>query len=72
MERAGCAGGNERAGCLLPVSVADCLQRASTSYTPEGWMRRVSQTAAGVVLFRNGGEARRYLLMRSALTRRSI
>ena len=35
-------------------------------------MRRVSQTAAGVVLFRNGGEARRYLLMRSALTRRPI
>ena len=35
-------------------------------------MRRVTQTAAGVVLFRNGGEARRYLLMRSALTRRPI
>jgi 8-oxo-dGTP pyrophosphatase MutT (NUDIX family) len=35
-------------------------------------MRRVSQTAAGVVLFRNGGETRRYLLMRSALTRRPI
>lgn len=35
-------------------------------------MRRVSQTAAGVVLFRNGGEQRRYLLMRSALTRRPI
>jgi 8-oxo-dGTP pyrophosphatase MutT (NUDIX family) len=35
-------------------------------------MRRVSQTAAGVVLFRTGGEARRYLLMRSALTRRPI
>ena len=35
-------------------------------------MRRVSQTAAGVVLFRNGGDERRYLLMRSALTRRPI
>ncbi|HEU0299875.1 MAG TPA: NUDIX domain-containing protein [Longimicrobium sp.] len=35
-------------------------------------MRRVTQTAAGVVLFRDGGEARRYLLMRSALTRRPI
>jgi 8-oxo-dGTP pyrophosphatase MutT (NUDIX family) len=35
-------------------------------------MRRVSQTAAGVVLFRNGGGPRRYLLMRSALTRRPI
>lgn len=35
-------------------------------------MRRVSQTAAGVVLFRTGGESRRYLLMRSALTRRPI
>ena len=35
-------------------------------------MRRVSQTAAGVVLFRNGEDARRYLLMRSALTRRPI
>lgn len=35
-------------------------------------MRRVSQTAAGVVLYRDGGEARRYLLMRSALTRRPI
>lgn len=35
-------------------------------------MRRVSQTAAGVVLFRNHGEQRRYLLMRSALTRRPI
>ena len=35
-------------------------------------MRRVSQTAAGVVLFRDGGEERRYLLMRSALTRRPI
>lgn len=35
-------------------------------------MRRVSQTAAGVVLFRNGGDTRRYLLMRSALTRRPI
>lgn len=35
-------------------------------------MRRVSQTAAGVVLFRNGAGARRYLLMRSALTRRPI
>ncbi|HEU4885331.1 MAG TPA: NUDIX domain-containing protein [Longimicrobium sp.] len=35
-------------------------------------MRRISQTAAGVVLFRNGGESRRYLLMRSALTRRPI
>ena len=34
-------------------------------------MRRVSQTAAGVVLFRNG-DTRRYLLMRSALTRRPI
>lgn len=35
-------------------------------------MRRVSQTAAGVVLFRNGEDTRRYLLMRSALTRRPI
>ena len=35
-------------------------------------MRRISQTAAGVVLFRNGGSERRYLLMRSALTRRPI
>lgn len=35
-------------------------------------MRRVSQTAAGVVLFRNGVDTRRYLLMRSALTRRPI
>ncbi|HEX6911218.1 MAG TPA: NUDIX domain-containing protein [Longimicrobium sp.] len=35
-------------------------------------MRRVSQTAAGVVLFRNGQDTRRYLLMRSALTRRPI
>lgn len=35
-------------------------------------MRRVSQTAAGVVLYRNGGDTRRYLLMRSALTRRPI
>ena len=35
-------------------------------------MRRVSQTAAGIVLFRNGGSERRYLLMRSALTRRPI
>lgn len=35
-------------------------------------MRRVSQTAAGVVLFRSGEDTRRYLLMRSALTRRPI
>ncbi len=35
-------------------------------------MKRVSQTAAGVVLFRNGGGPRRYLLMRSAVTRRPI
>jgi 8-oxo-dGTP pyrophosphatase MutT (NUDIX family) len=35
-------------------------------------MKRVSQTAAGVVLFRNGSGPRRYLLMRSALTRRPI
>jgi 8-oxo-dGTP pyrophosphatase MutT (NUDIX family) len=35
-------------------------------------MRRVSQTAAGVVLYRNGEDTRRYLLMRSALTRRPI
>lgn len=35
-------------------------------------MKRVSQTAAGVVLFRNGAGPRRYLLMRSALTRRPI
>ena len=35
-------------------------------------MRRVSQTAAGVVLFRDDGGRRRYLLMRSALTRRPI
>jgi bis(5'-nucleosidyl)-tetraphosphatase len=35
-------------------------------------MKRVAQTAAGVVLFRNGAGPRRYLLMRSALTRRPI
>jgi 8-oxo-dGTP pyrophosphatase MutT (NUDIX family) len=35
-------------------------------------MKRVSQIAAGVVLYRNGTGARRYLLMRSALTRRPI
>lgn len=35
-------------------------------------MRRVSQTAAGVVLYRDRGGERRYLLMRSALTRRPI
>jgi 8-oxo-dGTP pyrophosphatase MutT (NUDIX family) len=35
-------------------------------------MKRVSQQAAGVVLVRNGDAHRRYLLMRSALTRRPI
>ena len=35
-------------------------------------MRRVSQTAAGIVLFHLGGGERRYLLVRSALTRRPI
>jgi 8-oxo-dGTP pyrophosphatase MutT (NUDIX family) len=35
-------------------------------------MRRVSQLAAGIVLFREEGGARRYLLVRSALTRRPI
>lgn len=35
-------------------------------------MRRVSQLAAGVVLFREEDGARRYLLVRSALTRRPI
>ncbi|HEX8395386.1 MAG TPA: NUDIX domain-containing protein [Longimicrobium sp.] len=35
-------------------------------------MKRVSQMAAGVVLFRDSEDGRRYLLMRSALTRRPI
>ncbi len=35
-------------------------------------MRRVSQLAAGIVLFREEEGARRYLLVRSALTRRPI
>jgi bis(5'-nucleosidyl)-tetraphosphatase len=35
-------------------------------------MRRVSQMAAGIVLFRDSGGERRYLLVRSALTRRPI
>ena len=35
-------------------------------------MRRVSQMAAGIVLFRDEEGARRYLLVRSALTRRPI
>jgi dATP pyrophosphohydrolase len=35
-------------------------------------MRRVSQMAAGIVLFRGDGSERRYLLVRSALTRRPI
>lgn len=35
-------------------------------------MRRVSQSAAGVVVFRNAGGGRLYLLVRSALTRRPI
>jgi 8-oxo-dGTP pyrophosphatase MutT (NUDIX family) len=35
-------------------------------------MRRVSQLAAGIVLFREEGGVRRYLLVRSALTRRPI
>lgn len=35
-------------------------------------MRRVSQTAAGIVLFHAGEGERRYLLVRSALTRRPI
>lgn len=35
-------------------------------------MRRVSQTAAGIVLYHLGSGERRYLLVRSALTRRPI
>ncbi|HEX8905888.1 MAG TPA: NUDIX domain-containing protein, partial [Longimicrobiaceae bacterium] len=35
-------------------------------------MRRVSQTAAGIVLFHVVDGERRYLLVRSALTRRPI
>ena len=35
-------------------------------------MRRVAQTAAGIVLFHVVGGERRYLLVRSALTRRPI
>ena len=35
-------------------------------------MRRVSQIAAGIVLFHPTGDERRYLLVRSALTRRPI
>jgi bis(5'-nucleosidyl)-tetraphosphatase len=35
-------------------------------------MRRVSQAAAGIVLFRDDPAGRRYLLLRSALTRRPI
>ena len=35
-------------------------------------MRRVSQTAAGIVLYRPDESGRRYLLVRSALTRRPI
>jgi bis(5'-nucleosidyl)-tetraphosphatase len=35
-------------------------------------MRRVSQAAAGIVLYRNDPGERRYLLLRSALTRRPI
>ena len=35
-------------------------------------MRRVSQMAAGIVLFRDDAGERRYLLVRSALTRRPI
>jgi bis(5'-nucleosidyl)-tetraphosphatase len=35
-------------------------------------MRRVSQAAAGVVLYRSEPDGRRYLLLRSALTRRPI
>ncbi|HEX8246535.1 MAG TPA: NUDIX domain-containing protein [Longimicrobium sp.] len=35
-------------------------------------MRRVAQTAAGIVLFHVEGGERRYLLVRSALTRRPI
>lgn len=35
-------------------------------------MRRVSQAAAGIVLYREEGGERRYLLLRSALTRRPI
>jgi bis(5'-nucleosidyl)-tetraphosphatase len=35
-------------------------------------MRRVSQIAAGIVLFHPSGGERRYLLVRSALTRRPI
>lgn len=39
---------------------------------PEGGLRRVSQIAAGVVLFHVTDGERRYLLVRSALTRRPI
>jgi bis(5'-nucleosidyl)-tetraphosphatase len=35
-------------------------------------MRRVSQNAAGVVVYRSAGGERTYLLLRSALTRRPI
>lgn len=35
-------------------------------------MKRVTQTAAGVVLFRDEGGTRRYLLVRSALTRKPL
>lgn len=35
-------------------------------------MRRISQSAAGIVLFRQEGGERRYLVVRSALTRRPI
>lgn len=35
-------------------------------------MKRISQMAAGIVLFRHEGGQRRYLLVRSALTRRPI
>ncbi|CAN5452109.1 hypothetical protein BH24GEM3_BH24GEM3_23560 [soil metagenome] len=35
-------------------------------------MQRESHHAAGIVVFRNGSEGRRYLILRSALTRRPV
>ncbi|HEV2131858.1 MAG TPA: NUDIX domain-containing protein [Longimicrobiaceae bacterium] len=35
-------------------------------------MQRESHYAAGIVVFRNGAEGRRYLILRSALTRRPV
>src|SRR4051812_17473196 len=47
-------------------------QVSTRSLPPGGWMRRVSQIAAGIVLFHVVDGERRYLLVRSALTRRPI